>query len=69
MYIVRTLYRGDLYTLTHCQLVNIVANLLGKFVLTTRVYRVAMASFWRTFHHDGKISPAWRGRGVHALPL
>ena len=24
-------------------------------------HRVAMASFWRTFHHDGKISPAWRG--------
>jgi hypothetical protein len=23
-----------------------------------RVHRVAMANFWRTFHHDGKISPA-----------
>ncbi len=24
-----------------------------------KVNRVAMATFWRTFHHDGKISPAW----------
>jgi hypothetical protein len=32
--------------------------------------RVAMATFWRTFHHDGKISPAWLwGGGVYALPL
>ncbi len=22
-------------------------------------HRVAMATFWRAFHHDGKISPAW----------
>jgi hypothetical protein len=21
--------------------------------------RVAIATFWRTFHYDGKISPAW----------
>jgi hypothetical protein len=21
--------------------------------------RVAIATFWRTFHHDGKISPVW----------
>ncbi len=33
-----------------------------------RVHRVAMATFWHTFHHDGKISPAkWGGR--HTLPL
>jgi hypothetical protein len=25
---------------------------------THRVHRVAMATFWRTFHHDGKINPA-----------
>ncbi len=38
--------------------------------LNHRVHtRVAMAIFWRTFHHYGKISPAWRGWGVHALPL
>jgi hypothetical protein len=24
-----------------------------------------MATFWRTFHHDGKISPAWVRMGVH----
>ncbi len=28
-----------------------------------------MAPFWRTFHHDSKIIPAWWGWGVHALPL
>ncbi len=22
-------------------------------------HRVATAAFWRTFHHDGKISPGW----------
>jgi hypothetical protein len=25
-----------------------------------RVHRVATATFWSTFHHDGKISPGWR---------
>jgi len=34
-----------------------------------RVQRVAMTTFWRTFHHDGKISSAWWGWGVQALPL
>ena len=34
-----------------------------------RVHRVAMATFWRTFHHDGKINPAWWGWGVHARPF
>jgi hypothetical protein len=24
---------------------------------------VAIADFWRTFSHDGKISPGWRGWG------
>jgi hypothetical protein len=28
-----------------------------------------MADSWRTFHHDGKISPCWLGWGVHAHPL
>ncbi len=28
-----------------------------------------MVAFWRTFHYDGKISPAWWGWVVHALPL
>ncbi len=26
-------------------------------------HRVAIATFWRTFHHDGKISPALSGGG------
>ncbi len=30
-------------------------------------HRVAMATFWRTFHREGKIGPAWWGGGVHAL--
>ena len=34
-----------------------------------RVYRVATAAFWRTFHHEAKISPGWWGWGVHAHPL
>jgi hypothetical protein len=29
--------------------------------LSHRVYRVAMATFSRTFNHEGKISPAWWG--------
>ncbi len=31
-------------------------------------HRVATAAFWRTFHHDGKISPGWWGRRVHGTP-
>ncbi len=31
--------------------------------------RLAMATFWRTFHHDGKFSPAWWGGGVHTHSL
>ncbi len=27
---------------------------------------MATADFWRTFHHDGKISSGWWGWGVHA---
>ncbi len=30
--------------------------------------RLAMATFWSTFIHDGKFSPG-KGGGVHALPL
>ncbi len=37
-------------------------------VLTTEyTHRVAMDTFWRKFHHDGKISPAWWGWRVHTL--
>ncbi len=31
-----------------------------------RVHRVVTAAFWRTFHHEGNISPGWWGWGVHA---
>ncbi len=34
-----------------------------------RCIRGAIAGCWLTFHHDGKISPAWWGRGVHAHPV
>ncbi len=30
---------------------------------TQSTHRVEMTTFWRTFHHDGKISPAFWGRG------
>ncbi len=33
-------------------------------------HRLAITNFWRTFHHDGKINPAWLVRvGVHSHPL
>ncbi len=34
-----------------------------------RAQKLAMATFWRTFHHAGRFSPAWWGGGVHALSL
>ncbi len=34
-----------------------------------RVHRVAIAAFWRTFSHEGKISAGWWGWGVHSHPL
>ncbi len=34
-----------------------------------RVHRVATAAFWRTFSHEGKISPGWWGWVVHAHPF
>jgi hypothetical protein len=30
---------------------------------------VAIATFWRTFHHDGKMAQSFGGAGGHALPL
>jgi hypothetical protein len=35
---------------------------LGKS-LDPSAHRVAIADFWRTSHHDGKISPGWWGGG------
>jgi hypothetical protein len=34
-----------------------------------RVHRVVTSAFWRAFSHEGKISLAWCGWGVHAHPL
>ncbi len=31
-------------------------------------HRVAIADFWRTSHHNGKISPGWLGWGPCAHP-
>jgi hypothetical protein len=28
-----------------------------------------MTAFWRTFHHDGKINPAWLGWGSKPTPF
>ncbi len=33
-----------------------------------RTHKVAIATFWRTFHHDGKISPD-EGGGAHPPPF
>ncbi len=35
---------------------------------TEYVHRVAMATFWHKFHHEGKISPGWWGGGGCARP-
>jgi hypothetical protein len=32
---------------------------LPVFCYNHRVQRVATAAFWRTFNHEGKISPGW----------
>ncbi len=49
------------YAAISLQVPSILSILLGT-------HRLAMATFWRTFHHDGKIALAWCGWGVHALP-
>jgi hypothetical protein len=33
------------------------------------VHRMAIVTFWRIFHHDGKICPDWLEWGVHTHPL
>ncbi len=38
---------------------------LWAFTTTKYTHRVATATFWRKFHHDGKISPAWWGWRAH----
>jgi hypothetical protein len=56
--------------------------LLGTKMLFTSIYKcwknkknkslpnfLCVTTFWRTFHHDGKMSPGWWGWGVHEHPL
>ncbi len=42
---------------------------LHQIVIPQSTHRVPMATFWRTFHHDGKIIPAWWGWGCTPTPL
>jgi hypothetical protein len=46
---------------TSFHLVNLTKNGCRNHRVDTQ--RVAMATFWRTFHHDGKFSQAWWGWG------
>ncbi len=46
-----------------------IENLWKDETAPQSTHRAAMATFWRTFHHYGKTSPAWWWVGVHALPL
>ncbi len=39
------------------------------YVETAESNRVAMTTLWRTFHHDGKISPGWWGWGCMPTPF
>ncbi len=48
---------------------NVLRESLSEDSQNHKVHRVATAAFWRTFHHEGKISPGWWGWGVHAHPL
>jgi hypothetical protein len=41
----------------------------GEPLPEPRNYRLPMATFWRTFHHDGKLSPAWVRLGSALYPL
>jgi hypothetical protein len=44
-------------------------RLLFTIAPQSTVHRVVTAAFWRTFHHEGRISPGWWGWGLHAHPL
>ncbi len=73
------LYLRDTIGAVQCDLgfIGLIDNsdsfLTSLFILNCRsqcTHRVATATFWRKFHHDGKISPAWRGWGCpHPLSL
>ncbi len=42
---------------------------LKNDTLYHRVHREATTAFWRTFHHEGKISPDWWGGGGTPTPF
>ncbi len=42
---------------------------LRKEYFVHRVHRVATVAFWRTFDHEGKISPGWWGWGCTPTPF
>jgi hypothetical protein len=66
-------YKNIIHTKTSCpqkSLFNILQNIYKIIAAMPanvsrkhRVHRVATADFWRTCHHDGKISPGWWGWG------
>ncbi len=37
--------------------------------ISQSTHGVAIADFWRTFYHEGKIRPGWWGWGVHTHPF
>ncbi len=41
------------------QLPCVCKSFVGLNSINHRVHRVATAAFWRTFSHEGKISPGW----------
>ncbi len=47
----------DQMTTAVCVPAAVLASVLAGEI--HRVHRVATAAFWRTFHHEGKISPGW----------
>jgi hypothetical protein len=47
----------------------VVFSPVSTWVQSHSAHRVATAALWRTFSHEGKISPGWWGWGEHAHPL
>ncbi len=40
-------------------LIGLTKNSWTKYCFNHRVPKVAPAAFWRTFSHEGRISPGW----------
>jgi hypothetical protein len=75
LYIYESLYQCSIFTFTVSSLSTLVLNsrvplLIDKprYCHSHRVHRTATATFWRTFHHDGKISLGRWGWGGARLP-